>query len=160
MHWKPHTKPPSQMSFSAQDPVRPSWTTCTMFPISSPHIPSCFPHSPILIILFTVFPFVRRTPLKDSPESDECQVPGEGCCLKLDSWPLTPFTILIPAPSCPLSPTSTQPSRAIHMALSPYYHFGGLHRSIGGDPISVWLSLITFLLLRLKTEEAMTDQPP
>lgn len=53
-----------------------------------------------------------------------------------------------------------KPSRAIHVALSPYSHFRCPHKSIGGNPISVWLSLITFLLLRLKMEEAMTDQPP
>lgn len=53
-----------------------------------------------------------------------------------------------------------KPSRAIHVALSSYSHFRCPHKSIGGNPISVWLSLITFLLLRLKMEEAMTDQPP
>lgn len=77
----------------------------------------------------------------------------------LDSWPLTPLTILIPAPSCPLSPTSNLPEPFT----LPFPHipiFRCTYRSIRGNPISVWLSLITFLLLRLKMEEAITDQQP
>lgn len=98
-----------QMSFSPQDTVHSSWTTCLphALHLQSPHT-LLFPHSPIPIIPSAVFLFVPTLPCRMvTPGSDDCQAPEEGCCLVLNAWPLTPFTMLIPTPSCPLLPTST-----------------------------------------------------